>query len=297
MRAFHPPRRLNSSEKLIMPDPLAGHPSFRPHRLAGKLCLITGASKGIGEAIARLFALHGASCVLVARSRDALEFLVKDLAIVVDGQKHAYFEADFADPLAADAAMDAFEAAFPGRAVDALICNAGYFPDFPLEKLALEDFNRIIQVNLTATYQVVKRCVPGMRTQKSGRIVFTSSINATNGTPGLSAYGAAKAGLQGFMYALAMEVARDQILVNAVAPGYALTPGLKAWVPPSDSTVTDDELFPEWKKIIPLGRLAKPEEIAGTVLWLASEENSYITAQTIVVDGGQTRAENQTGLW
>ena len=130
--------------------------------------------------------------------------------------------------------------------------------------------------------------------------MFVSSINATHGTPGLSAYSAAKAGLNGFMTGVAIEVGCHGILVNAVSPGYVLSPGLLAWASPSEGGAADADLnalFPDSKRIIPLGRLAHPIEIAGTILFLASDETSYIHAQAIMVDGGQSKAENQMGLW
>jgi NAD(P)-dependent dehydrogenase (short-subunit alcohol dehydrogenase family) len=161
--------------------------------------------------------------------------------------------------------------------------------------MGLDAFEDVLQVNLTPCYQLTRLVLPGMRKKKSGRIVYVSSINATHGTPGLPAYAAAKAGLNGFMVGTAVEVAKDGILVNSVAPGYILTPGLLSWIPAGDGdAVNEDSLFPDSKRIIPLGSLS---QLRGPILWLASDENSYITGQCLMADGGQSRAANQLGLW
>lgn len=278
---------------------LASHASFRTHRLRGKTALITGASKGIGQTVAELFAMHGASCILVARSESLLKQVCDSLAKPFgEEQEHLFFAADLADKKAADAVMDKVNAA--GIIIDILIANAGYFPDAPLETCSLEMFDEIIQVNLTASTQFTRRVIPGMKAKKGGKIVYVTSINATVASLGLSAYCTAKAGLAAYMASAAVELAKYNILSNAVAPGYALTPGLMSWTPdggPGSVAPDPDSMFPEWKQIIPLGRLAKPIEIAGPILWLASDENTFTTGHSLVVDGAQTRAENQTVLW
>lgn len=262
--------------------------SVFPGSLAGRSAVITGAANGIGKAAARLFAEQGAS-VLVADIDGAAARLVAREIVATGGT---------ASPLRADvtekAEMEKMAAAAVKRfgRIDILCLNAGIYPRAIIEDLTEEMWDRVFAINLRGAYLATRVCVPLMKRQNYGKIVVTSSITGpVTGQAGFSHYGATKAGLLGFMRAIALEVAKYNITINAVEPGNILTEGVRNRM---RSAALDEKYIIERARHIPMGRLGDPRDVAYAMLFLASDASRYITGQTIVVDGGQTLPEFQT---
>jgi 3-oxoacyl-[acyl-carrier protein] reductase len=168
--------------------------------------------------------------------------------------------------------------------IDILCHNAGIYPNVRLENMTLEEWQNVIDVNLTGTFLAVKGCIPLMKAQGGGKIVITSSISGPHtGLPGFSHYTASKGGVAGFIRTAAIELAKYKININAVEPGNIMTEGLDA---------NGTEYINNMIRAIPLGRLGTPEDIAHAILFLASKEASYITGQNLIIDGGQTLPES-----
>lgn len=240
--------------------------------LAGRVALVTGASRGIGRAIALHLASAGATVVAGARA---------DHAGAVQGQIEEAGGAavaitlDVTDPAsigaAARTAFDRF-----GR-VDILVNNAGIVRDQLLMRMKTEEWDAVVATNLTAAYRSSQAVLRPMLKQRSGRIINIASVVGQSGNPGQANYAASKAGLIGFTKSLAQEVASRGITVNVVAPGMIET----------DMTAAlDERAQAALRERIPMGRLGSPEEVAGVVRFLASDEASYITGQVIGVNGG-----------
>lgn len=249
-------------------------------RLHGKIAIITGAGKGIGLGIAKVFASEGAHVVLVSRTEADLKKGVHD--ITKSGGKASYFVADVTSPQSMER-MAQTTLKDQGR-IDILVHNAGIYPVARISDMTVDNWNHVINTNLSSTFYAVKACLPAMKKQKYGRILFTSSISGpTVGWPGGSHYTASKAGMHGFMKTIAIELAKDNITVNAVEPGNIMSEGL-------------DEVGEEHIKTIsagiPMGRLGTPNDVGYAHLFLASDEASYITGQSIIVDGGQVLPES-----
>lgn len=249
-------------------------------RLKDRVAIITGASKGIGREISKIFASEGAQVILVSRTE-------KDLKTVVDeinklGGKATYIVADVTKDKDMENVVQNVSKNY-GR-IDILIHNAGVYPVAHIKEMTIKDWNHVLDTNLTSTFIVVKACLPYMKQQKYGRIVFTSSISGPRvGWPGGAHYTASKAGMNGFMKTIAIELAKDNITVNAVEPGNVLSEGLEEMGAEHMTKISSG---------IPMGRLATPEEVAYAHLFLASDEARYITGQSIIVDGGQTLPES-----
>lgn len=259
--------------------------SLAAGRLEGKVAIITGGSKGIGEGIAHLFAQEGANVVIVSRTQEALKKVVDDIA--QKGGKAAYIVGDVSNPddmnrMAAQIVKDF------GR-IDILIHNAaGIYPPARIDEMTQDAWTTAINTNLNGTFYVVRAVVPYMEKQKYGKIVFTSSISGPRvGLPGKSHYTASKGGMNGLMKTIAIELAKFNITVNAVEPGNIMTEGLKGNNSPK---AIKERIDP-----IPMKRLGTPKEVAQTHLFLASDESNYITGQSIIIDGGQTLPETQYG--
>lgn len=249
-----------------------------------KSVIVTGASKGIGKGIARVFAKHGAKVLLVGRDLTSAEAAAAEL--VAMGHTASGFAADvtsFEDMQAmAKAAVDRY------GGVDVLCANAGMYPQVKIEEMSPETWDEVQATNLKGTFLSVKACVPYLKKTGEGRIVITSSITGpVTGFPGWSHYGATKAGQLGFMRTACMELAKYGITINAVMPGNIVTEGLA-------------ELGPEYMKgmaaVVPLGHLGDVDDIGHAALFFASREARYITGQTIIVDGGQILPESPDAL-
>ncbi|MFN8628341.1 MAG: SDR family NAD(P)-dependent oxidoreductase [Candidatus Binatia bacterium] len=251
-----------------------------PGSLAGKSAIVTGATRGIGKAIARACAAEGATVLVVGRGEEAGRHTVADIQSA--GGLASFFKADVSDWHAvqamAAAAVDRY-----GR-IDILCCNAAIFPVSSIDEMEVEEWSRVSDVNLTAAFLTVKACLPRMKRQRYGRVVLTSSITGPiTGVSGLTHYGATKAGMLGFMRSAAVELAPHNIAVNAVLPGTIKTE-LLAELP---------DYCRQIERAVPMGRLGTPREAADAVLFLASDRAAYITGQTLVVDGGQVLVENR----
>lgn len=238
--------------------------------LDGKTALVTGASGGIGGAVATALHRMGASVGLAGRRREALEELAGRL-----GARTHVLQSDLAETGAPDRLIAGAEAAL-GH-VDILVNNAGITRDGLLVRMKDEDWQTVLDVDLTAAFRLTRAALRGMMKRRWGRVVSITSIVATTGNPGQTNYAAAKAGLTGFSKALAAEVASRAITVNCVAPGFIVTPMTKA---------LDDAQRERLIGVIPAGRLGTPEDVGGCVAFLASDAGAYITGQTLHVNGG-----------
>lgn len=241
--------------------------------LDGNVALVTGASQGIGEAIVLRLAAEG--CRVVAASR-RLEVCEEVAARAEEAGVEAMAVAlDVTDADAAGAAVEAVLDRF-GQ-VDFLVNNAGITRDDLLVRMSPDDWNAVLDTDLSGVYRCTKAVLRSMLRRRRGRIVTISSVVGLLGNPGQTAYAAAKAGTLGFTKALAREVSSRDITVNAVAPGYIDTEMTEA-LPDS----ARDQLMAQ----IPLGRLGSAEDVAGVVAFLLSEDAAYITGQVLSVDGG-----------
>jgi 3-oxoacyl-[acyl-carrier protein] reductase len=238
--------------------------------LSGKTALVTGASGGIGGAIAR--ALHGAGAkvMLHGTRRPALD----DLAAALR-ERVFTVAADLSDPAAADTLVKTAEEAM-GQ-LDILVNNAGFARDMLAMRMKDEDWQKVIDIDLTAGFRLARASLRGMVRRRWGRIIAITSIVGATGNPGQANYAAAKAGMVGMSKALAAEVAQRGITVNCVAPGFIATA--------MTDTLTDEQKS-RIAAAIPLGRIGAPEEVASGVLFLASDEARYITGQTLHINGG-----------
>ncbi|MBN9496931.1 MAG: 3-oxoacyl-[acyl-carrier-protein] reductase [Alphaproteobacteria bacterium] len=239
--------------------------------LTGKTALVTGASGGLGTAIAIALAKAGAKVALSGTRVEALETVkakIGDAAVVVPG--------DLSDAAVTEKLFKDAEAAL-GGGVDILVNNAGLTRDGLAMRMKDEDWQKVIDVDLTAAFRLSRASLRGMMKRKWGRIVGITSIVGVTGNPGQANYAAAKAGMIGMSKALAQEVASRGITVNCVAPGFIVSPMTDA---------LNDEQKTRLLGGIPLGRMGTAEEIAAAVLYLASNEAAFVTGQTLHVNGG-----------
>ena len=243
-------------------------------RLDGKTALVTGASGGIGAAIARALHGQGATVALSGTRHDALEALAAEL-----GERAHACPADLRDPAAADALIAAAEAA--AGPLHILVNNAGLTRDMLALRMKDEDWDAVLNLDLSAPFRLARASLRGMLRRRAGRIIGISSIVGSTGNAGQANYAAAKAGLVGMSKALAQEVASRGITVNIVAPGFVDTPMTHAL---SDAQKT------KLSEAIPLGRLGRPEDIAAAVAYLASDEAGWVTGATLHVNGGMAMA-------
>jgi 3-oxoacyl-[acyl-carrier protein] reductase len=245
--------------------------------LQGKVGIITGASRGIGRAIAQELASYGASVVVnYASSSDAADSLVTE--IMAAGGEAVALQADVSKSDQVDALFNAVIDKF--KRVDILVNNAGITRDTLLLRMKLEDWQAVIDLNLTGVFLCTRAASKIMLKQRSGRIINIASVAGQMGNPGQANYSAAKAGVIGFTKTVAKELASRGITVNAVAPGFIATD--------MTSNLNNTE---EILKYIPLGRYGQPEEVAGMVRFLATDPAAaYITGQVFNVDGGMVMA-------
>jgi 3-oxoacyl-[acyl-carrier protein] reductase len=239
--------------------------------LEGKSALVTGASGGIGGAIAAALHARGAEVVISGTRIEALEALASEL-----GGRVYVLRADLADSESVvNLASEAEKIADGG--IDILINNAGITKDGLLIRMKDEDWEQVISVNMGAGFRLARALLRGMMKRRWGRIVGISSIVGATGNPGQANYAASKAGMVGFSKALAAEVANRGITVNVVAPGFIQT---------AMTDVLGDDQKDRLLAGIPAGRLGSPEDIAAAVIYLASGEASYVTGTTVHVNGG-----------
>lgn len=252
--------------------------------IAGKSVIVTGASKGIGKGIARVFCQNGGKVLIVSRNLAEAETYADELRR--GGGIARGFAADVTQM--GDMQMMADAAASHHGGIDILCANAGCFPQNKIEDLTPEEWDQVMNTNLKGTFLSVKACLPHLKKSGAGRIVLTSSITGpVTGFPGWTHYGATKAGQLGFMRTACIELAKYGITVNAVLPGNILTEGLIALGPDYQNAMAAS---------IPLKKLGTVEDIGYAALFLASKEAGYITGQTIIVDGGQILPESLDAL-
>ena len=238
--------------------------------LTGKVALVTGATGGIGGAIAKALYGQGATVVLSGTRVAALETLQAEL-----GDRAHRAVCDLSDAASVEALPKAAEAA--AGPIDILVNNAGITRDNLSMRMGNEEWDQVIAVNLTAAFRLSRALMRGMMKKRWGRIVSITSVVGVTGNPGQSNYAAAKAGLVGMTKSIAAEVASRNITVNCVAPGFVVTPM---------TDVLSEDLKKALLGRIPAGRLGSPEDIAAAVVFLASNEAGYITGQTLHANGG-----------
>lgn len=242
--------------------------------LSQRVALVTGASRGIGAAIACRLARSGASVgVNFHYSRDAAISVVED--IQSNGGEAMLVEGDVSQEVSADAAVK--QVVDKWSRIDILVNNAGINRDRLLLRMTPQDWDQVLDVNLRGAFLCTKYAMPFMIRRRSGRVVNISSVVGVSGNPGQSNYAAAKAGLIGFTKAMAREVASRSVTVNAVAPGYVTTGMVEAL-----SEDTRQQIMGR----IPMGRFGTATDVAEAVLFLCSEGAGYITGQVLTVDGG-----------
>jgi len=242
---------------------------------SGRSALITGASRGIGRAIAEEFAAAGADLALVGRDKTALEETAAACRHVHPSGKVEIVQADVAKPEDVSAAVSRTLEAF--ERLDFAIANAGQAIDGLIVRMRHGDVDRLIDVNLKSAVYLAEAAAKPMLRQRGGSIVFISSIVGLAGNAGQSVYALTKAGLLGLAKSLAKELGSRGVRVNAVAPGFIETAMTAAM--PEDAKA-------QFLKTVPLGRPGKPEDVSGVVRFLCSDAAGYVTGQTIVVDGG-----------
>ncbi len=245
-------------------------------RLQDKVALITGGNAGIGLATARLFVAEGAKVVITGRNRETLDAAAREL-----GDAVLALQADTADAAAMERAAAQAVERF-GR-LDIVFANAGIGGTTPLGQTSFEAFEQIIRVNLTGVFFAVQAALPHLKDGAS--IILTSSVHSALGAAGWSAYAASKGGVRSMGKVLASELAPRGIRVNVVSPGATDTEIWSALAPTPEARAALDQRL---SRGIPLGRMGRPEEVAKTVLFLASDESSYVQGVDLFVDGGAT---------
>ncbi len=238
--------------------------------LTGKTALVTGATGGIGGAIARALHQQGATVALSGTRKEVLETLAHEL-----GERAFVCPADLSDMASVEALVPAAEAAM--GSLDILVNNAGLTRDGLFMRMKDEDWDLVLRVNLDAAFRLSRSAIKGMMKRRWGRIVSITSVVGTTGNPGQANYAASKAALVGMSKALAAEVASRNITVNCVAPGFISTPM---------TDVLNDKQKETILTSVPANRLGTPDEIGASVVYLASQEASYVTGQTLHVNGG-----------
>ena len=238
--------------------------------LMGKTALVTGASGGIGGGIARALHKQGATVAISGTRCDALDKLATEL-----GSRVHVFQCDLSKSTEVEALVPAVEKAM--EKLDILVCNAGITRDNLFVQLKDEDWDQVIAINLTATFRLARKATMGMMRRRFGRIIGISSVVGVVGNPGQGNYVAAKAGMIGMMKSIAAEYSKRGVTANCVAPGFI-------------ATAMTDKLNEKQREAImsrvPANRLGTPDDIAAAVVYLASDEASYVTGSTIHVNGG-----------
>ncbi|PZU85892.1 MAG: 3-oxoacyl-[acyl-carrier-protein] reductase [Chelatococcus sp.] len=238
--------------------------------LTGRKALVTGATGGLGGAIARMLHARGATVAISGTRLEALEALAAEL-----GERAVPLRCDLSDKDSVEALVPAAEEKLGG--LDILVNNAGVTRDGLFMRMKDEDWDSVIAINLTAAFRLSRAAVKSMMRRRYGRIVSIGSVVGTSGNPGQGNYAASKAGLVGMSKALAAEVASRNITINVVAPGFIESPMTEVLNDKQRESILSD---------VPMGRLGSGADVASAVLYLASEEAGYVTGQTIHVNGG-----------
>ena len=238
-----------------------------------KYALITGASRGLGKAIALRLAKDGLSVIINYQSnKEAAEDTLRQVQEA--GGMGELLPFDVSDAQAIDKALESWSASHPDDYISVLVNNAGIRQDNLMIFMQEDQWNRVLDTTLNGFFYITRRLLKDMMSHRSGRIINMASLSGLKGLPGQTNYSAAKAALIGATKALAQEVAARKVTVNAIAPGFIATDMTKE--------LENDEL----KKLIPLGRFGKPEEVAALASFLASDDAAYITGQVVSINGG-----------
>jgi 3-oxoacyl-[acyl-carrier protein] reductase len=237
--------------------------------LTGKKALVTGATGGIGGAIARALHAAGAQVALSGTRQEALDALSAELPGSVA------LACNLSDPAETDGLIGRAEEALGG--LDILVANAGITKDGLLLRMKDEDFERVLDVNLGSYFRLARAASKGMMKRRLGRIIAITSVVGVTGNPGQANYAASKAGMIGFTKSIAQELASRGITANCIAPGFIVSPMTDALNETQKEAIT---------KSIPAARLGQPDDIAAAVVYLASDQASYVTGQTLHVNGG-----------
>lgn len=238
--------------------------------LDGKIVLITGGASGIGAAIARKFVDNGATSIIVDIDQELGNTTAQQI-----GEKAHFYYLNIADENSVNETIDKIMQNF--AKIDILINNAGITNDKLLVRMTKEDWERVININLTGTFLMTRAVVKHMMKQRFGKIINIASVIGLIGNAGQTNYAASKAGIIGFTKSCAKEFASRNITVNAIAPGFIET---------RMTEKLPEEVKQAYFKLIPLGRFGKPEDVANLALFLASDQADYITGQVIALDGG-----------
>ncbi|HRA92800.1 MAG TPA: SDR family oxidoreductase [Aestuariivirga sp.] len=246
-------------------------------RLHHRSALVIGGARGIGAAIAERFFEEGAWVVIADTEEEAARATAERL-------KGRFISTDISQKIDAERAVSEAVTAYGG--LDIIVQNAGIYPWTLIENIEPEEWDQVMAVNLKGTYLAARAALPVMKARKQGRMIFTSSITGPRvSSPGHGHYSASKAGINGFIKAAALEFSSFGITVNGIEPGNILTEGMKLH--------RSAGFIKTMKDAVPLGRLGTPRDIANAALFLASDDASYITGTTIIVDGGQTLPEGK----
>ena len=238
-----------------------------------KYVLVTGGSRGIGKAIAQRLAREGMPVIINYRSNEEAARATAE-EITKAGGKAELLPFDVANPEQIETAIEQWENSHPDDHVSVLVNNAGIRKDNLMIFMRNEEWERVLDTTLNGFFYITRRLLKNMLTHRGGRIINITSLSGIKGLPGQTNYSAAKAAVIGATKALAQEVAQRKVTVNAIAPGFIAT----------DMTEGLDEQ--ELKKLIPMGRFGKPEEVAAVAAFLASDDAAYITGQVVQVNGG-----------
>jgi len=242
------------------------------NRFEGRVALVTGASRGIGEAIARRLASEGARVLAAARSAEGLARVVA--AIAESGGKASALVLDLANPASIE---EAVRAALAEQQIDVLVNNAGVTEDNLILRMSREAWDRVLATNLTGVFLLTQAVVKSMVRKRYGRIVNVTSVVGLMGNAGQANYAASKAGLVGLTKTIARELASRNVTCNAVAPGFIVTAMTDQMTEDARSRLTEE---------IPLARLGVPDDVASAVAYLASEDAAYVTGHVLNVSGG-----------
>ncbi len=250
---------------------------FEQLRLDGRAAVVTGASRGLGRAMAHALAEAGADLALVARSREDLEETAAGVRL--HGRRALVLPTDVTDPTAIDAAVAATVQAL-GR-LDVLVNNSGIAVVKPAVDTSLEEWRAVLDTNLTAAFALCRAAGRVMIARRAGKVINVASMVGARGLPGYAAYAASKGGLIALTRTLAVEWARHNVQVNAIAPGWFLTPM-------NAHAFADERLRERLLRDVPARRTGKPEELGPLVVYLASPASDFMTGEVVFIDGGQS---------
>ncbi len=254
--------------------------------LTGKTALVCGASQGIGEATARIFAEMGANVILLSRTEGKLQEVAKSLA---SPERHKILAVDVHDRKTLEAKLNSILAK---TSIEILVCNTGGPKGGPIVEAAEDQFLEAFENHILANHLLVRLCLPGMKARGYGRIINIISTSVKVPLPNLGVSNTIRAAVASWAKTLSQEIASTGITVNNVLPGYTLTPRLHSLMQAAATKTNSslEQVSDQWRKSVPMGRFADPSEVANAVAFFASPAASYITGTSLAVDGGRTGA-------